>query len=133
MEKISSQSNNLDTFSTLFLVKGILTALMAFIPLIYVFLGPLITRAIEQDSQQEIPFDIGGLFVVIGIAGFLFIAALALVSFMASSYLKKRKGYTFIFVIAILNCLTGVLGILLGVFTLVELNKPHVKALFEKS
>ncbi len=132
MEPTSTPTNNLDTFSTLFLIKGILNALLAFVPLIYVFLGPVIGAAIQADAGEELPFDPGVIFIVIGIFGFLFIAGMAIISFIASANLKNRKGYKFIFAVSILNCLTGILGILLGVFTLVELTKPHVKELFQQ-
>ena len=132
METSENKPNNLDTYSTLFLIKGIFTSLFAFVPLLYIVFGSFLGAAIEADAQQEMPFDPGVFIVVAGIIGFLIMAAMAVVSFIASSNLKKRKGYQFIFVVAILNCLSGFLGILLGIFTLFELNKPHVKALFEK-
>jgi len=58
---------------------------------------------------------------------------MGILTLFASKYLKEIKNYNFIFVVAILNCLTGILGIVLGIFTIIELNKPDVKALFNKN
>ncbi|WP_242670090.1 hypothetical protein [Gramella sp. KN1008] len=74
----------------------------------------------------------GLIFVTIGSVIFLFLIGLGILTILAGKYLGERRKYDFIFVIAILNCLTGILGILLGIFTIIELNKPNVKRLFGK-
>lgn len=132
MEKLN-QSNNLNTFSILFLVKGVLTLFLSFIPLIYVFLGPVISASMDEADRAEMPFDLETFMVGFGLVFFVIIIVMAILNFVAARMLKKRTGYYFIFVMAILSCLSGVLGILLGVFTLIELNKPHVKELFGQS
>lgn len=70
--------------------------------------------------------------MVIGCVGAFFALVFGILTLMASKYLKEASHYNFILVMAVLNCLTGVLGILLGVFTIIELNKPEVRALFNK-
>lgn len=131
MEKIN-QSNNLDTFSILFLVKGILTLFLSFIPLVYVFLGSFVGAALSEEDKADIPFDLETFMFAFGLVFFVIVIVMAILNFVASRKLKTRTGYYFIFVMAILSCFSGVLGILLGIFTLIELNKPHVKALFGK-
>ncbi len=59
--------------------------------------------------------------------------SLGILNLLASKYIKETKNYNFIFAVAVVNCLTGILGILLGVFTLIELTKPEIKPLFNKS
>lgn len=128
------QTNNLKMFSTLFLVKGILNIFISLFFLIYASLGSLIFNMDEiKNGMDEIPFSPGYIFVIIGSIGFFVSIAFAIATLVASKYLKVPKNYTFIMVIAFLNCLTGVLGILLGVFTIIELNKPHVKQLFGRA
>lgn len=124
------KTNNLNTFSILYLIKGILTLLFSLFFIFYVSFGMIFTDIIEESNPDELPFNPGSIFVVFGIVGFIISVAFGILSLMASSYLKKEKNYNFIFAIAIVNCLTGILGILLGVFTLIELAKPEVKDLF---
>jgi hypothetical protein len=56
-----------------------------------------------------------------------------ILNLLAAKRIKERMSYTFILVVGILNCFTGMLGIALGVFSIVELNKPDVKALFQRN
>jgi len=126
-------SNNLNLFKTLFLVKGILTLCFSLFFVAYAFFGSYIGHVIETNNHNDpIPFSLGTFFIVIGSFGFFITVTMGILTLFASKYLKEVKNYNFIFVISILNCLTGILGILLGVFTIIELNKPHVKELFNK-
>ncbi len=123
--------NNLPTFRILFLVKGILTLLFSVFPLLYAALGGFLGNIDELNYGPEAPpFNIGLIFIVIGSVFFVLVIIMGILTILASHYLKEVKNYTFIFVVAILNCFTGILGILLGVFTIIELNKPHVKEKF---
>ena len=126
--------NNLSTFRILFLVKGILTLLLSVFPLLYAALGGFLGNMEEfsQGYPGGPPFNIGLLLIIIGIIGFVLIVVMGILTILASNFLKELKNYNFILVVAILNCFTGILGILLGVFTIIELNKPHVKELFRK-
>lgn len=125
-------SHNLNIFKTLFLIKGILTLLLALFFIAYALFGGFIfNMAASSGELDTLHFNPGIIFFVIGGIGFVFTLTMGILTLLASRYLKEIKNYNFIFVIAILNCLTGVLGILLGVFTIIELNKPHVKGLFE--
>ncbi|MGI9541825.1 MAG: hypothetical protein ACR2MX_01125 [Cyclobacteriaceae bacterium] len=126
-------TNNLNTFRILFIVKGILTLVVSFFPLVYIAMGVFLGSAAFTEANNPPPFNIGIIFVIMGAFFFVLLVALGIVTLFAAKYLNEIRNYNFIFVVAILNCLTGVLGILLGVFTLIELNKPEVKVLFEKS
>ncbi|MCH9660180.1 MAG: hypothetical protein K0U54_04630 [Bacteroidetes bacterium] len=123
--------NNLDTFRILYIVKGILTLLFSLFFLAYAFFGVFISTV--DSSAAEAPFNISILFGIIGGIGFLFTAIFGILTLLAAKYIKETRNYNFIFVIAVLNCLTGVLGILLGVFTFIELTKPEVKMLFNQT
>lgn len=132
---MADKKNNLELFSVLHIVKGILTILMSFIFLAYAGMGIFFGEIMEQQdpaAMNEMPFNPGSIFMVFGGAGFLFFLALGIVTLMAAGKLKKRKGRNFIFAISIMNCLTGILGILLGVFTIIEINKKEVKDLFDQ-
>lgn len=126
------QPNNLNTFRILFIVKGIMNLLGALFFIGYAFLGTFFFNIADMNSDMDqMPFDPSILFVIIGIVGFVIALTFAVITLMAAKFIGETRNYTFIFVASILNCLTGVLGILLGIFTIIELNKPHVKQLFQ--
>ncbi|GAB1857104.1 hypothetical protein MHTCC0001_19400 [Flavobacteriaceae bacterium MHTCC 0001] len=100
--------------------------------MIYAGMGWFVNIAMEQDpNSPDLPFNFGWIFIIIGGIGILFCITLGILNLLASKYLKTTQNHNFIFAIAVVNCLTGILGILLGVFTLVELTKAEVKQLFE--
>ncbi|SEQ80618.1 hypothetical protein SAMN05421824_2361 [Hyunsoonleella jejuensis] len=130
---METKSNNLNTFRILYLIKGILTFCFSLFFFIYACIGFFVNRAIEHSEQpQELPFNFGWLFVIIGGVGIIACIVLGILNLLASKYIKETKYYNFIYAIAVINCLTGILGILLGVFTLIELTKEDVKGLFNK-
>lgn len=122
-------TDNLDTLSTLHLVKGILTYLFSLFFVFYALMGSVFSQ-IPIEQETEIPFDISFIFSVVGGIGFLICILLGTLNIMSYSYLKKRKNHGFVFAISIVNCIMGVLGIILGIFTIIEINKPHVKEQF---
>lgn len=125
------KSNNLRTFKILFLVKGILTSVFSLFFVIYAIMGMTFAKIPElTQGPTAPPFNIGYLFLTIGIVGFCVSITLGTLALFASKYIGERKKHTFIIVAAAANCLTGILGILLCIFTLIELTKPEVKALF---
>ena len=128
---METPGHNLHVFKILFIIKGVLTLMLSFLPIIYFFIGTwMMGNQAVHDEEAGIA---GGIMMVIG--GFIFILLLILgiVTILAGKYIGEQRNYDFVLVIAILNCLTGVLGILLGIFTIIELNKPHVRKLFGKN
>lgn len=126
-------NNNLNTFYTLHIVKGILTLCFSVFFILYAVMGVFFGAIIELDpTQQDAPFNPGIIFIIIGIIGVIISVTLGVLNLLASKYIKEKRNYNFIFAVAIVNCLTGMLGILLGVFTLIELNKPEIKHVFNK-
>ncbi len=135
------KTNNLSLFKTLFLVKGLLGIFGFLFGLIYagfgMFMGSTVgafQNAFQDPSLAAGPnFNPGYIFLVIGGFIALLFAVISTLNFLASSYIGKQKNHSFIFVVSILNCLTGILGILLGIFAIIELQKAEVKALFEEA
>jgi uncharacterized protein YacL len=123
-------NQNLNTYRVLFLVYGILTLVFSLFFLAYAGFGFFFHEMIENESQNDMPFNVGSIFIVIGAIGFVFALIVGILTILASNYIKALKNYNFIFAMAIVNCLTGILGILLGIFALIELNKPETRALF---
>ncbi|MBW8809411.1 MAG: hypothetical protein JF591_11385 [Lysobacter sp.] len=50
--------------------------------------------------------------------------------FMVGQRLRQRRGHTFCQIVAVVTCLSIPFGTALGVFTLIVLNRPSVRALF---
>jgi len=65
----------------------------------------------------------GGLFVLLG-------WTFAVMLILTGRWLSARKNHTFCFVIACLQCVSVPIGTVLGVFTILVLIRPSVKALF---
>lgn len=75
-----------------------------------------------------------GLFAFMaGIWGFLvagFVAVLIL-NLLCANWLRDRRNWVGVIVASGFNCLTGVLGIGLAVFTLIVVNRPAVRSTFQ--
>jgi len=77
------------------------------------------------------PAVFGIFFLTMGLVAMGIGVTEALLLYIAGRFLGERSHYTYCFVIAILSCLSFPLGTVLGVFTLVVLSRPSVKARFE--
>ena len=125
---------NLNTFRILFLIKGILALLIVFLGIFYASLGSFVSGIAREEALQkgeQVPFDPAYIFIIIGGIISLLGLATSISALMASQRLNQKRGRTFIIVAAAINCLTGVLGVILCVFTIIELQKPEVKEVFE--
>lgn len=130
---MDNTTNNLSTFRILFLIKGILTIVFSLVFLLYAGLGLFFSKLPEfENNTDPMPFNPGDIFLFVGTFGFVICVTLGILTVIASNYIDKKKNYAFVFVLAIVNVITGVLGILLAVFSLIELTKPEVKSIFGK-
>ena len=114
-------------------VKGGISALFACIPIIHVVIGLLfiIAPQIFGHGNNQPPAFLGLLLVMLG--GFLIILgwSLAVLALIAGRCIGQRKHYTFCFVMACFECLSVPFGTVLGVFTILVLNRQSVKELFD--
>lgn len=130
---MENTNNNLSTFSILYLVKGILTLSISLFFVFYVFIGFVIGNSDDWIHKTDsLPINPAIIIIAIGAIGLIISIAMGILTLLVSKYLREVRNYNFIFVMAIINCLTGILGILLGIFTIIELMKPEVKQLFFK-
>lgn len=128
---MENQKNNLDTFKTLHMVHGILALATSILPLIYVGLGTWFTLGEFPGANEAPPAEFGVLMIIFGLVFFLLILTFGILQLYAAKFIGQRKNYNFVFVMAVVTCLTGMLGLILGIFSIIELNKPHVKELFD--
>lgn len=125
---------NLNTYRILFLIKGILDLLLTLAGLLYIVIGSIVGEAIRNDpfqNAEELPFDPSSIFTTVGIILIVISLLTGIPALIATAKIQRRESRSFIIVAAALNCLTGVLGIILCIFTVLELQKPHVREVFK--
>ncbi len=110
-----------------------ITACFSCFPLLHVAMGLLmLTGGLPMHEKDQATARMMGLmFVAVGASIALLGWTLAVLLFLAARRLGSLRGRTFCMVIAALSCLHIPLGTILGVFTLVVLSRPSVRARFE--
>ena len=118
------------------LFHRILAAILAVFsccPGIYILLGTAIVATpphpIHGTSGLAETFP-AAVFIVIGAFGMALGWALTICVFCVAGNIDNRTRYGFCFAIAVIECLFQPLGTALGVFSLIVLTRPTVKALF---
>jgi hypothetical protein len=126
---------HLRLLSIFYNVKGAISAVFACIPIIHVVLGliMLVAPQVFGHGNDQPPVFVGLLLVFLG--GFLILfgwtfAALVLI---AGRCIARRQHHTFCFVVACIELLSIPFGTILGVCTIMVLNRPYVKALFNQT
>lgn len=119
-----------------YVLAGI-TALCACFPIIHLVIGiVLLTHPefLEGPRGNGPPPELFGLMFTI-IPGLMIFCgwSLAVCIFFAGRYLSRHRNYMFCMVIAGLTCLFMPFGTVLGVFTIIVLARPSVRALFENT
>lgn len=127
---MNSDDHNLGIFRILFIIKGIITLIFAVLPILYIFFGMFL---LERNHMPDEDAHFVAYFIMcIGIFVFLILLVLGILTLLTAKYLGEKRNYDFIFIMSVISCITGIFGIILGIFTILELNKPHVKRLFGK-
>jgi hypothetical protein len=131
MDRDTEQLNLLAIFH--YVVAG-LAALFSFFPLIYTTIGAIFVFVAQHGTPKPgegLPPEFLG-WIFIGIGSFLFLLgiAMAICIFIAGRSLSHRKGYSFVLVMACIECLFIPFGTILGVLTIVVLARESVRALF---
>lgn len=113
-------------------VVGGISGLFASIPLIHLTIGVffLILGTSGGSDETVVFLPIGIIFVLIASVIILFGWGFAICMITAGRSLAGKKRYTFCLVMAGISCLFVPLGTILGVFTIITLNKPSVKQMF---
>lgn len=132
MTMVNQDGEHLRLLSILYYVWGGLTACGACFTGLYAVVGGGVLTAFSQAPDGPPPWAGVLVFFLLGLA-FLFVAAVAGLTIWTGRNLAQRKRYTLCMVVAILSCLSIPLGTALGVFTIVVLQRPSVKQLFERT
>ena len=116
-----------------YIMAGI-TAVFSLFPLIHLAIGLLMIFGGDFFKQtgngNPPPAFIGWFFVFIACFFILIGETVATLIMLNGRFLAKRKHFTFCQVVAIVECIFMPFGTLLGVFTLIVLNRSSVKAMF---
>jgi len=77
------------------------------------------------------PRAVGLAFIILASLIILAGWVLSILIIIAGKRLKARKNYNYCIVVAFIECLFVPLGTVLGVFTIINLNKESVRSLFD--
>ena len=115
----------------------IMAAMMGFFTLfslLYIFLGGLFASGAipVKDGSREDPRVMGFIFLGLGFGVLLVGLTATLLTFLTGRSLKDRRHHLFCLIIAALSCLQIPWGTAIGVCTFMVLNRPNVKAQFER-
>lgn len=130
MNERKQNDDYLRIISVCYYVLGALTMLLSLLPLFHVFLGIMILSG-EMNGKQPPPAFIGVLFVLIGALVICIIAAFGGCLLYTGKCFRERRHYIFCMVMSGLSCSSFPLGTVLGVFSIILLSKPEVRAEFE--
>ncbi|GAA5484806.1 hypothetical protein [Haloferula sargassicola] len=107
-----------------------LVALGASIPIIHLVIGIFMVIHGFTPDAGEIPFNPGWLFIGMASAFIVIGWTFAVLMYYAGRSLSQRRNRTFVFVMACLACLQIPMGTVLGIFTILVLQRPSVLPLF---
>jgi len=112
-----------------YVVAG-LTALFSLIPTLHLALGIAMVTGAMAGDDPDARFA-GWFFIAFASVFILCGLALATAIAIAGRNLQRQRRHTYCLVVAGLSCMLMPFGTVLGVFTLIVLLRPGVKALFE--
>jgi hypothetical protein len=123
---------HLDLLSMFHYIVGGITALFSCLPIIHVIVGLSMVsgKLFEESNGSAPPAFIGWIFVIIGTVFIVLGLSIAVCMIVAGKKLKKRKNRVFCMVVAGIECMFMPFGTVLGVFTLIALNKESIQEIF---
>jgi len=135
---------NIRTISTLYYVLAGITAVFSLIPLIHVTIGivalsggmtPDIQPPGGAEGMENIePFPdkiFGGIFLGVGLFFIILGEAFAFIFFLTARKMSRFSSYKFCMIGSGISCAFAPLGTALGIFSLINLNKPEARELFQ--
>ncbi len=113
-------------------IVGGITAVFSCMPFLHVFMGlaMLSGKFFEGSNGLSPPPIVGWMFVIIGTVFIVLGWSMAVCIILAGKKLKQHKNRMYCMVIAGIECIFMPFGTILGVFTLIVLNKDSVKEIF---
>lgn len=123
--------DHLRLLATFHWVVAGLAALFSLFPLFYVVIGIAMLAMDSSKSHSGRGGDLfGWFFILLGIGGTLSGLGFATALACAAKFLSERSHYRYCLVVAAIACAFMPFGTVLGVFTIIVLMRPSVRALF---
>ena len=124
-------SEQLRLLSVFHCVLAAIAGLVALFPCIHLVMGILMVQGkFGPQGRDEVPEAMGWIFIVAASVAILLGLSFAVGLLVAARSLKSARRYTFCLVMAGLSCIFVPVGTVLGVFTILVLNRESVKARF---
>lgn len=95
---------------------------------LYIALGGFTLMVTSMSQQAKEAGIVGFVFLFIGIVLVIIVFGSAVLQYFVGRFISERRHYTFVFIFSIVQLLFFPLGTALGVFTLIVLSRPQVKA-----
>jgi hypothetical protein len=97
------------------------------------YMATEILKAMPPSAGPPPPSGVGWFFGAMGAAVTLAAVTFAALHFMCARWLGARRNRSFCFVVACLSCILFPFGTILGIFTILVLQRGSVQALFDRS
>lgn len=129
---MNDDQQHLDLLSVFHYVVGGLALLFSLFPVLHLFFGiAIVTGQLQEENNGDsVPMVLGWFFIVLALGVMAAGIAYGICTILAGRYLKRRERYTFCLVMAAISCVFFPFGTVLGVFTILVLSRPGVKAIF---
>jgi hypothetical protein len=132
-EEISRQTiidnEHINLLSMFHLISGILALLYSvFMALYFGFI--IFVFKLSEKFDGEFPIQFMGVIISIWIIVLLFAIAFGIAKIFSSKWLKQRKNRTFSIVISCIECFSFPYGAILGVLSIIVLNRSSVKSIY---
>ena len=130
---MNKDEQHLQLLSIFQYIFAALTAMFSMLPVIHLLVGLGLASGAFMPSTGEYPVErmIGMFFVMFAAVLISCGLALAAAAGFAGRCLGRRTHYTYCMVVAAAECLFVPIGTVLGVFTIIVLSRPTVKAMFQ--
>ncbi len=127
---MASENQNLRILSIFHYVVAGVAAAFSLFPVFHIVLGTMMVLGKLDDGGSPPPAVFGWFFIGIGV--FFILAGMTFAAFyaFAGRCLARRRHYMYCLIMAGIGCMFVPFGTVLGVFTIIELQKDSVRAMF---
>jgi hypothetical protein len=129
----ASTAEHLRLLSIFHYVLAGVGALFSLLPGVYMAIGfAMVSGVFEGGAKYRgPPPQLGWIFVAVGAVMMALALGYVVLVAVAGRFLARRRSWTYCMVVAGLSCAFFPFGTALGVFTIITLSRPEVKAEFE--